>query len=455
MDRRTFNTAALATAATMMVPGVAAASDDCTACARVEIPVTIGGVDGSIVGVLSVPPGATSVQVLVHGWTYNRLYFDSPYEPDRYSYARAANRAGYATLILDRPGSGCSIHPLSLFTGVDVQVDAVHRAIQALRSGNLGHEFDKVILVGHSLGSIISATTAGRHPDDVDALITTAYSHAVNSVYAFPTILGRDYLAAGDKQFASLKLDPLYMTSIPGARYTFYRFQYNGAPIEGIGGRDDTTTGAYTLLNADPGMVAADDKYMRDTGTLTQFATALPTLLINETVDFNKPVLAVNGDHEPFFCGVGASDCTSNQGIVDFESQYYAPGTKVHGYSVPGTGHDIHLEHTSGDATRVMLEFCEEYVGHGSGKTGTIPGAVIPCEAPEQTAPPLTAVLANTAFVNLVYPVINLFDYTVSPLPGLGDGANPVPVVSEFLTEINKIITRLLGGLTSDLTDIK
>lgn len=453
MRRRTFNTASLASAAALLIPGEASA-DDCTHCARVEIPVTIGGIEGSIVGILNTPPGATTVQVLVHGWTYNRFYFDSPYQPDTYSYARAANRAGYATLILDRPATGCSIHPLSLFTGLDVQVDAVHRAIQALRSGSLGTAFDKVILVGHSLGSVISTTTAGRHPDDIDALITTAYTHTINPVYAFPTILGRDYLAAGDPDFAALKLDPLYMTSIPGARYTFYRFRYTQSPIEGIDGRDDSRNGEYELLNADPGMLAVDEQQMRDTGTLTQFATALPTLLVNETADFNKPVLAVNGDHEPFFCGFGAIDCTSSASIADFERQYYAPGTKVHGYAVPGTGHDIHLEYTSSDASAVMLEFCEEYVGNGSGKPATIPGKVVACDAPDQTQPPLTARLANTAFTNLVYPVINAFDYTVQPLPGMGDGANPVPVVTEFLTEINKIVTRLVGGLTTDLTDI-
>lgn len=72
-----------------------------TACSRVEVPVAVGGTSGPIAGTLSRPPGATTVQLLVHGWTYNQFYFDIPYQPEIYSYARAANRAGYATLAID------------------------------------------------------------------------------------------------------------------------------------------------------------------------------------------------------------------------------------------------------------------------------------------------------------------------------------------------------------------
>lgn len=435
----------------MTAPALALDRNACCESVAVEMPVTVGGTDGHIYGVLNIPPDATTVQVLVHGWTYGRRYFDSPFEPDRYSYVRAANKNGYATLAIDRLGAGCSLHPLSLFDTLDNHVAVVHQAVQALREGTFGHTFDKVVLVGHSLGSIISATTAGRHPEDADALITTGYAHLVNSAYAFPTIIGRDYLAAGDPQWAAMNLDPLYMSSIPGARYTFYRFKYTQSPIEGIGGRGDSTTGEYELLNADPKMVEADEKFQRDTGSLTQFVTALPTLVVNDTAELNIPVLAVTGDHEPFFCGAGASDCTTSAGIVEHEKQFYAPGAPVHGYSVPGTGHDIHLEYTSSQASKVMLEFVDEFVGRGSGKAGSIPGVTPTCVMPEPIDPPLPARLLNQTFTSLVLPLINTFAWAVDPLPGLGDAANPLPVVTDLLIQVNKIVTDLLGKASADL----
>lgn len=440
MRRRTFNTAVAAGAAAALTPNTTAAAADGTTATPIQVPVKVGGVNGHIYGALNTPPGATTLQVLVHGWTYNRHYFDAPYKPDTYSYARAANRAGYATLAIDRLGAGCSLHPLSVFDTLDNHVAAIHKTIQAARNGDFGTAFDKVILVGHSLGSIMSATTAGRHPEDIDALITTGYAHQVNALYAFPTIVGRDYLAAGDPQFAAQQLDPLYVSSIPGARYTFYRYEYTN-PV----------TGEYELLNAEQEMVDTDEEFMRATASLTQFATALPTLLINETADLNVPVLAVNGDTEPFFCGAGTATCTSDESIVAFESQYYAAGAHIEGYSVPGTGHDIHLELTSPDASARMIAFCDAQVGAGDGAKNAAPAPTLSCPQPEPIDPPLAACLANRLLTSLVLPVINLYADTVDPLPGMGDGYNPIPVVAEFLTEVNRIITQVVGGLPISL----
>lgn len=132
-------------------PALAASpmSQGSTTCARVEVPVSIGGTSGPIatgrIARTCNPPGATTMQLLVHGWTYNQYYFDIPYQPETYSYALAANRAGYATLAIDRLGAGASLHP------------PIHAVVQALRAGSLGTAFDKVLLVG-------------RHPSEPGAV---------------------------------------------------------------------------------------------------------------------------------------------------------------------------------------------------------------------------------------------------------------------------------------------
>jgi hypothetical protein len=49
--------------------------------------------------------------VLVPGLTYGASYWNFPVDPARYSYVRAATAAGYATLAIDRLGTGASDHP--------------------------------------------------------------------------------------------------------------------------------------------------------------------------------------------------------------------------------------------------------------------------------------------------------------------------------------------------------
>src|SRR4051812_3632093 len=118
MRTRYLLAAGTAAAGCVLLPagGVAGADTaSTTECRNVTVPITVGDQTGAVAGTLCAPPEATSLQVLVHGLTYNRGYFDIPIEPDTYSYARAANRAGYATLAIDRLADGQSLHPLSLF----------------------------------------------------------------------------------------------------------------------------------------------------------------------------------------------------------------------------------------------------------------------------------------------------------------------------------------------------
>lgn len=109
-----------------------------TQCRNIAISVNVVGQSGKIAGTLCAPPKATTLQVLVHGLSYNRGYFDVRFEPGTYSYAQAANNAGYATLAIDRLGSGASLHPLSVFATIEAQIGTLHDVVQAARHGALG-----------------------------------------------------------------------------------------------------------------------------------------------------------------------------------------------------------------------------------------------------------------------------------------------------------------------------
>lgn len=398
-----------------------------TTCRHVAIPVQLNGLTGPIAGTLCTPPGATVVQLLVHGWTYGEYYWDIGYQPDNYSYVRKANQRGYATLAIDRLGAGSSWHPPSLIDTFEADVSSVHQVIQSLRAGNLGTRFDKVVEVGHSFGSFITMSESGEY-HDVDAIVTTGAVHAINFVNALGPIALSNYPATLDPKFAADGLDPLYVTSDPGSRSSYYNTD-----------------------NADPQVIALDDR-LKQTGTLVAMAT-LPANaeLMNDDSGLNVPVLVAIGERDPFFCGLGTVSCTSSESIGDFERQFYGPHATVVGYVAPGAGHDLQLEKNAAQTDRRMLDFVDQYVGHGGGLTDTEPGGA-PFSPPPAT-PTLNPVqtLVNQTFLSLVSPLVREFGEVTKVVPGLGTNTDPAGDISPILARIATLDYQLLGGFKNSL----
>jgi pimeloyl-ACP methyl ester carboxylesterase len=117
-----------------------------------------------------------AVQVLVHGAVYSHVYWDFPYQPEKYSYVRRANAAGYATLNIDRIGIRNSSHPPAASVTLQSNAAVVHQAITALRAGALGTTFEKVVTVGHSYGTLTTMLEAEVY-DDIDAFMPTGILH--------------------------------------------------------------------------------------------------------------------------------------------------------------------------------------------------------------------------------------------------------------------------------------
>lgn len=406
MSRRSRSLLAAATAAVtcvlLLVGGEASAQvSAASTCRNVEVPVTVGSQGGAIAGTLCAPPDATSLQILVHGLTYNRGYFDVAIEPDTYSYARAANRAGYATLAIDRLASGQSLRPLSLFNTVQSDIRTVHEVVQAARRGTFGTTYTKVITVGHSLGSIVAQGEAGSF-GDVDAIITTGFSSAFNYLNAIVRVTGNVHPAASDPRFAGAGVDPLYFTTVPGTRTVFTNPE-----------------------NTEPELHAYDEAVLKDTTTYTEVATFATFPFTNAIANIRVPVLAVTGTKDPIFCGLGAADCTDSATLQAHERAFYTSGNTVEAYAVPDTGHDVELATTAPLAHQRMIQFSDTYIGAGSGQRDTEPG-IRPAPAPTPSGTPtLAARLADQAFVVAVAPLAAEYARVVRPVPGLGDTTDP------------------------------
>jgi pimeloyl-ACP methyl ester carboxylesterase len=321
---------ALRTAAT----GKAAA----TQCSEVRVPISVPGGSGPIAGTLCRPPGATTVQLLVPGYSYGRYYWAMPQLTETYSYARRANLAGYATLAIDRIGIGASWHPPSPVITYDSNVSAVHQVVQALRRGTLGAAYRKVVLAGHSYGAVMALLEAGTY-HDVDALILNAGGHRYNPVNVVLLIETNMIPATSDPKFANSGYDPGYETTRPGARSVF-----------------------YYASDADFTVIALDEQ-LKQTGTRLEAFSAGVYPLRTADRNLSIPSFTVNGDKDPFFCDK-AEDCSSSDALAAFERQFYAPGAVVRARVFPGAGHNINLERVAPQVFTSMLDFVDRYVGH-------------------------------------------------------------------------------------------
>lgn len=164
---------------------VAVAAPAHAACVPVRTPATLAEREApavTIAGTLCRPAGRAPrvVQVLVHGSTYDRRYWDWPGHDGRYSYVRAMRRAGYATLAIDRLGSGASSHPKAGFV---TYANNVRTLGQVVDWAQRRLPRARVVLVGHSYGTLVSAAVANRRRD-IAAVVATGATTTAGSATA-------------------------------------------------------------------------------------------------------------------------------------------------------------------------------------------------------------------------------------------------------------------------------
>lgn len=328
---------------TAAVPAEAAA----ISCSDTDLPVTgpglpplVPGAPSIVHGRLCLPAGDApdTVQLLVHGGTYNSAYWDLPYQPERYSYQRDMAAHGYATFAADQLGAGGSSRPLSLPLSVWAAAESMHEVVGHLRAGRVGGvPFAKVVIVGHSVGSGIVAVEASTY-HDVDGVVLTGITHLpALPVLALGAALGLQP-ALLDGQLGRLGSDPLYFTTRPGARAGLF----------------------YAAGDADPAVIAADEATKDQVSVPGMGTVALFGIVLPATWGITAPVFQVVGEKDVLFCGVLAlRDCSGAAVLRAQEAPYYADPSKLSMYVLPGAGHSVALHENAGEyrsATRSWLQ---------------------------------------------------------------------------------------------------
>ena len=322
-------------------PIQAAASDRTLTCKDFTLPVTLAPdqtVPYEIVGSLCSEGSFENkaVQILLSGSTYGSVYWDFPYQPPHYSYVRAVTRAGYVTCNIDRIGIGKSSHPPGDKVTIYANAYVVYQLIQALRTGQIGDvRFEHVILVGHSLGSTISITTATEYPDDINGVILSGFlQKGVNP----PGLSGLFYPANRDPRFSHLKLGANYNTTVPGKRSFFYH-----------------------PPNADQAAIDLDEE-TKETLTNGEIKSSLGTIGSKASRLIKVPVLLIIGQFDPFFC-VGDAGCVDASRIDRGELPFFSHEACLKISIVPDSGHVINLHRNAQVAFSKMRNWADQHVG--------------------------------------------------------------------------------------------
>ncbi|WP_330256216.1 alpha/beta hydrolase [Nocardia sp. NBC_00565] len=197
---------------------------------------------------------------------------------------------------------------------------AIHDVVRAARNGDLGRKWDKVVLTGHSFGTLAALIEASVF-QDVDGIIASGASHAPGPL-AIADVVGSVRIA---------EQDPLTANDVTPGDVTY------------LSTVDLRAAEFHDPADSDPAVVAADEAD-RKAGTAGMFLT-IPAY-IPATLNIRVPVLLANGSRDRVFCAQGAAwsltDCSSADSLYRSEKPFY-PNADVEAYILPGAGHSIDL----------------------------------------------------------------------------------------------------------------
>lgn len=307
-------------------------------CRPVSLPVRLpSGGDAQLSGIYCLPdpsrPAPSTLQIAVHGGTYNHAYWAWPQEPATYNYVDKATQAGYAVLALDRLGNGASTRPESHQDNSDSQLSTLAQAVSLARSGTLGPQYSRVEYIGHSFGSYYGLALTAQHPELVNALVLTGFG--VRQSPDMQQSHGGDQAPARYLPRYS-SLDDGYVTNRPGTR----------------------AHQLYYLPDADPAVISYDEA-TEDTLSQSERLTRPKSLdMYTRRIASSVPILIVDGNHDAHYCASDDYDCTSTsswfaQEAISFPSEGCVAG------ALEESGHDLQLHRSSPTTDQLILDWSQ------------------------------------------------------------------------------------------------
>lgn len=274
--------------------------------------------------------GKKVVHLTLHGMTYDHTYWSFPYQSPKYSYVDYVienSNGNIVVLNIDRLAVGLSSRPL-LSTDVTIDSNAyvIYQLTVMLRQRVFQNiKFKKVILVGHSLGTVIGwrLLSDANYNKYTSGLIATGFLHVLAPV-GVADFLASFYPAQFDPKFSQQSIPAGYVTTTPFNNTRRFLF--------------------YNTNNADPNVFLLDEQ-LKQTGTLSELSTVAPVRLPNVTqmIPNRIPVLVVMGQNDYIFCNAAniTLSCYESANLIQREQPSYS--YPIEAYVLQQSGHSINL----------------------------------------------------------------------------------------------------------------
>ncbi|KAG4439338.1 hypothetical protein IFR05_005150 [Cadophora sp. M221] len=279
-------------------------------------------------------PGSTLL-IATHGGSLDRSYWDSGYQPSNYSFADFALAKGYSVLFHDRVGAGQSSAISGYDTQFSIHVAALDRIVQYAKAGSIprpsrgasNYVPGKIVLIGHSMGSITTNALVATKPDIADGVILSGWGYNSGVPNVFGLVAATKQLKIANSMSRRWKsYDNGYLTFVDIFSYIniFYKVpNFDMATVQYVFGRswpiavmEFFSIGALNL--ASPGVKA--------------------------------PVLFINGEYDYIMCGCYCP------GIVEPAARSFFPASvKYESYIQPNTGHILNTAPNATGTYQVII----------------------------------------------------------------------------------------------------
>ncbi|KAL1879523.1 hypothetical protein Plec18167_003980 [Paecilomyces lecythidis] len=312
------------------------------------------------------------VQVLTHGIAFDKTYWDLAFDAYNYSYVDVAtDDYGFYTLSYDRLGIGQSSHGPPLEVQLRLEVEALHALTSMLHEGSfpgVDEEFECIVHVGHSFGSLQTLLLTALYPNISDAVVLTGFSS--NATYLDIWTSGCDFQSAKDNQpsrlgsylwgvtLESVAAQTPFEDLFAGINIETARESYNYPPGYLVpGNRNSLQFGFLTGGYFDPSILPYADNIKQPT-TAGELLT-LRSAPAEST--FSGPVMVLTGEFDVPFCGGNCLN-TGDPRVAAIPDTVREVFTNVDdddffSYIQPNTGHGINMHYNSTGAYRVIGEW--------------------------------------------------------------------------------------------------
>ncbi|KIW65399.1 hypothetical protein PV04_07662 [Phialophora macrospora] len=307
----------------------------------------------SISAQLCVPQGGSKsdiLQVATHGLGFDKRYWDVELHRENYSYVDAALQAGYSILTYDRLSTGLSDKP-DAYTVVQlpVEVEILKGLTTLARTGNLisassmtsgritpalrSYKPNKVVHVGHSLGSMTTMGFVSAYGDLTDGVLLTGSLISNQSGFIQFSTFGFEYAPENDPElFADRSSGYLVQGTVSAAQQLFLR---NGT--------------------FEPELLEYADK-IKQTGCVGELISGAAVTGRPATA-YTGPVQFLVGENDFPACG---GDCN---GVFSYTTAkaLFPAASNISAYLQPGTGHGLTISTNATAGYEVMFSYLTDH----------------------------------------------------------------------------------------------